>query len=277
VRIFYERTGEAGADRALLLIPPLGLDGRLWSVAGEVATEHGYAVLALDNRGCGRSDAPWRPWTTSSMAADGIAVLDHAGVERAHVCGPSLGGLVAQELAIGYPERVGALVLASTTAGLPRIDLLPFRSILAALTAPARRLLPRGSTSQEQRIHGLLSALVSAEAAQEATPGGPLWTLAEQLLHEPPSSRARLWQLFAAAPHAAWHRLARINAPTQIQHGTADRVIPVRAAHELAKGIPTAELRLHEGAGHALILERTGEVARTTMTFLTAHDGSLTG
>jgi pimeloyl-ACP methyl ester carboxylesterase len=257
------------------VIPPLGLDGRLWSVAGESAARSGYTVLAVDNRGCGRSDAPWRPWTTRAMAADAIAVLDHAGVERAHVCGPSLGGLVAQEVAIRYPDRVGALVLASTTAGLPRVDLLPFRSIAGALTGPARRLLPGGDRSPDARIRGLITGLVSARAAQEARPGTPLWSLAEDLLREPTSSRGRLWQLFAAAPHAAWHRLSRIEAPTQIQHGTADRVVPVRAAHELAKRIPAAELRLHEGAGHALILERTDDVASWTLGFLADHDGAL--
>jgi len=272
--IYYERSDPPGpveADaRALLAIGPLGLDSRLWRLVTPDAVARGYTVLAVDNRGCGRSGTPWRPWTLRTMADDAIAALDHAGFERAHVCGPSLGGLIAQQLAISLPERVGALVLASTTPSLPRLDLLPFPAIAGAFLAPLLRML--GPRSGEERTRKLLRVLISPEAAERTQPGSGLWRLAEELAESPPRDRGLLWQLLAAGTGTPWHRLARIRAPTLIVHGTADRVVPPRAATVLASRIRGARLEFVDAAGHALILERPDEVTRTTLDFLAAHD-----
>jgi 3-oxoadipate enol-lactonase len=162
--IFYQRwdapdRSPDSGTRAILAIGPLGLDSRLWRLVAPKATAHGYTVVAVDNRGCGRSGAPCRPWSLRTMAEDAVAVLDDAGIKRAHVCGPSLGGLIAQELAISYPERVAALVLAATTPGLPCIDLLPFKAIAGAFLVPAARML--GPRSAEERTRRLLRVLVS--------------------------------------------------------------------------------------------------------------------
>jgi 3-oxoadipate enol-lactonase len=276
-RIFYERSHpprEANTNaRALLAVGPLGLDSRLWRLVTGDAVARGYTVLAVDNRGCGRSGMPWRPWTLRTMADDAVAVLDHAGFERAHVCGPSLGGLIAQELAISHPEQVAGLVLASTTPSLPRIDLLPFPAIGGAFLAPATRLV--GPRSGEERTRRLLRMLVSPEAAAQTEPGSGLWSLAEELAESPPSARGQLWQLMAAGTGVLWHRLARIQAPTLIVHGTADRVVPVRAASVLARRIGGARLELIEGAGHALVLERPRQITRTTLDFLVSFDALL--
>lgn len=271
-RIHYERSDPPGARRAraLLAIGPLGLDSRLWRLATPDAVARGYTVLAADNRGCGRSGTPWRPWTLRQMADDAVGVLDHAGFERAHVCGPSMGGLIAQELAISHPERVGALVLASTTPSLPRVDLLPFPAIAGALLAPVIRLL--GPGPGEERTRRLLRAVVSPQAAEHTQPGSGLWHLAEELADRPPSTRGQLWQLVAAGTGVLWHRLARIRTPTLIVHGTADRVVPPRAAAVFASRIADARLELVDAAGHALILERPGEITRMTLDFLAAHD-----
>jgi pimeloyl-ACP methyl ester carboxylesterase len=272
--IYYERSdppdGSHSRRHALLAIGPLGLDSRLWRLATPDAVAHGYTVLALDNRGCGRSGVPWRPWTLQTMAADAVAVLDHAGFDRAHVCGPSLGGLVAQELAISRGERVAALVLAATTPSLPRVDLLPYPAIAGAFLAPAIRLLtPR---SPEERTRQLLRVLVSPEVAAKTEPSSALWHLAAELADSPSNTRGQLWQLVAAGTGALWHRLGRIRAPTLIVHGTGDRIIPVRAAPVLASRIVDARLELIDGAGHALILERPRQVVPLTLDFLAAHE-----
>lgn len=272
--IYYERSdppdGRHRRRSALLAIGPLGLDSRLWRLVTPDAVTRGYTVLAPDNRGCGRSELPWRPWTLHTMAADAVAVLDHAGFERAHVCGPSLGGLVAQELAISHPKRVAALVLAATTPSLPRVDLLPYPAIIGAFLAPAFRLLaPR---SPEERTRQLLRVLVSPEVAAQTEPSTPLWRLAAELADSPPDARGQLWQLLAAGTAGLWHRLSRIRAATLIVHGTADRIIPVRAASVLASRIAGARAELIQGAGHALILERPREVVPMTLDFLDAED-----
>jgi 3-oxoadipate enol-lactonase len=278
-RIFYARLeprgGTAGRLRTLLLIGPLGLDGRLWRLAVDRAHERGYRVLAVDNRGCGRSGIPWRPWTIRTMADDAVAVLDHAGVVRAHVCGPSLGGMVAQEIAIRHPRRVAALVLAASPPGLPRIDLVPYRAIARALLGPARRRLAAGE-SAEAEVRGALRLLVSPGVARNTLPGSPLWALVQELAETPAPARGRLWQLLAAATHVGWRRLGGISAPTQVQHGTADPVVPARAARTLTGHIPNAEVVLFKGARHALILERPEQVTRAALDFLAQQDALAT-
>jgi 3-oxoadipate enol-lactonase len=107
---------ERGAGSPLLLMHGLGYASWGWGPVLEPLTEH-FCVLTFDNRGIGGSDRPPGPYTARMLAEDGIAVLDAAGVERAHVVGTSLGGMAAQELALGWPERVERLVLACTTPG----------------------------------------------------------------------------------------------------------------------------------------------------------------
>jgi 3-oxoadipate enol-lactonase len=274
-RLFYEHAVPPAPQSAptALLLAPLGLSSRLYGFAAEFATASGYAALTFDNRGCGLSDAPSRPWSMRTMASDAITVLDAVGVERAHVCGPSLGGFVAQELAIEFPERVGALVLAATTGGLPRVDLLPWRNALAALK---RRMAPRRTAlTEDDAIRRFLEVMVSRTFARATQPGSPTWRIAAQLVEAPPSRRGLVGQLLAGATYVGWPRLQRIKAPTQVQHGTLDRVVPFHAGARLARCLPDASLVCFDGAGHALILERPDEVAHATYAFLRRHDDLL--
>ena len=271
--IFYERSDPPDASdenaRGILAIGPLGHDSRLWRVVTRDAATRGYTLLAVDNRGCGRSGVPWRPWALSTMAEDLVSVLDDAGFERVHLCGPSLGGLVAQKFATAQPERVGALVLAATLPGLYRLDLLPYPAIARALLGPLKR--KSATRSSDDRTRQLLRVLVSAELASSTFPGSALWELAEELSESPSSARGRLWQLFAAAT-AAGGGLAGVQAPTLIFHGTRDRVVPPRAAAVLAKRIPASRVEMIEGAGHALVLERPREVTEKSLDFVGSHD-----
>src|SRR3954451_2191012 len=125
-RIYFERFSldEGSARRGgrhskdappVLLVRGLGANGRLWAPAVRRLLASGYEVIVIDNRGCGRSSTPWWPWTTRTMARDALAALDELEIERAHVWGGSLGGMIAQELALEFPERVSTLVLSSTT------------------------------------------------------------------------------------------------------------------------------------------------------------------
>jgi pimeloyl-ACP methyl ester carboxylesterase len=251
------------------MLGPLGLSSRLYGFATEFATASGYAALTFDNRGCGRSQAPSKPWSIRTMAQDAIAVLDAAGVRRAHVCGPSLGGFIAQELAIGFPQRIGGLVLSSTTAGWPRPDLMPWRH---AVLGVGRMLRKAGRpAAPEERVRALLAIMVSPQFAGDVEVGSPAWRVAARLADEP-RPQGILGQALAGATHVGWPRLAAIRAPTQVQHGTADRVVPFRAGRQLARRLPDATLIPFEDAGHALILERAEEVAHVTLGFLRRHD-----
>ena len=116
VSLAYQRRG---AGPPVLLLQGLGMSGAMWLSLPGGLVKSGHLVITPDNRGSGASDAPRLPYTMSTLAADAVAVLDDAGVQRALVAGISLGGMIALRLALDHPERVHGLVLAATTCGLP--------------------------------------------------------------------------------------------------------------------------------------------------------------
>ena len=111
-RIHYRVTGRPGAP-PILFIQGLGADKHGWDLQ-RLATAPWYQAVALDNRGAGRSDQPRGEYSLEQMADDAIAVLDHAGVDTAHVVGASMGGAISQIIAVKYPERTRSLTLACT-------------------------------------------------------------------------------------------------------------------------------------------------------------------
>src|SRR3954468_18049962 len=130
--LHFESTGEGPP---VLLIMGLGLPGDAWWRTVPVLARS-LQVLTFDNRGCGRSERPTGRLTLAGMAADAVSVLDAAGIARAHVYGISMGGMIAQEVALRYPERVDALVLGATSAGGTAAT-APDRETLAFLTRRA--------------------------------------------------------------------------------------------------------------------------------------------
>ena len=275
-RIYFETFSPEGGSagrRALpiLLVMGLAANGRLWAPAVRRLLASGFEVIAVDNRGCGRSSTPWRPWTTRTMARDAVAVLDELGVECAHVSGASLGGMVAQELALEFPERVSSLVLGCTTGGLPRLDLVPWTGLLRIVVDAASRPLRAGG-GPEQRVRDFLRIGTSEDFVAECRPGDEAWTTIAAMLEDPASQRGLAMQLLASARHSSWSRLPRLAMPVQVHHGTADPLMPFAAGQELARRIPDAELVAYEGAGHALILERTEECGERVLAFLAEAD-----
>ena len=174
-----------------------------------------FTCITFDHRGSGLSRAPWAPMTTVGMARDALSLMRHLDVGSAHVHGSSLGGMVAQELAIRAPDRVRTLVLSGTTAGG-----------VAAVSPPPRALL-RGVWQ-----------------AGKALPGQSCVGM-----------RGAVCQGWAAATHDTTSRLHRVQAPTLVVHGDRDELVPLANARRLAELIPGAELRVVGGAGHLLQVE----------------------
>jgi 3-oxoadipate enol-lactonase len=112
VRLHYRQSGRRSGP-PVLMIQGLGADKHLWDLQ-RLALAPWYHTIALDNRGAGRSDKPFGHYSLEQMADDAIAVLDAVGVERAHVVGASMGGVITQIIAIRHPERVRSLTLACT-------------------------------------------------------------------------------------------------------------------------------------------------------------------
>jgi pimeloyl-ACP methyl ester carboxylesterase len=155
-----------GTDRpTIVALPVMGTSGRLYANAIRPGVQAGYRVVTIDHRGSGRSEASERRWSTALGADDVVAVLDEIGVERAHISGASLGGMVAQEVAIRHPARTGALVLFATTGGWPRLDLI---SPLATVRL-ARSMIrfPGGQRSVDVRVERALGVWFSRDFAKQ--------------------------------------------------------------------------------------------------------------
>lgn len=254
VRIAYETRG---GGEPVLLIHGLGYTREGWGPALDLLAED-FLVVAFDNRGIGGSDTPPGPYTAAAMAEDAVAVLDAAGVRSAHVVGTSLGGMVAQELALGHPARVRKLVLVSTTPGGRGAYALPERTLKLLEEMPT---LPP-EIALRRAVENALSARVLAERPELADE-----IYAYRLAHP---IRLEGWQAQAAAGTAfdAFDRLNAVAAPTLVLHGTADNVVDPRSSEPLAERIPGARVELVEDGGHLFFWEEPERFAATVRAFL---------
>jgi 3-oxoadipate enol-lactonase len=281
-RIYYEvfaPTGDSGRRRApqsedprpILMVMGLGANGRLWAPAVRRSLAAGHHVITVDNRGCGRSSTPWRPWTTRTMASDAVAVLEELGVEEAHVGGASLGGMVAQELALEFPERASTLVLLSTTGGFRHLDLAAPRGLLRIVEGALRSW--RAGDDIERQVSAFLCMGGSEDFAARCRPGDEIWDAVAAMLEDPVSERGVALQLLAATRHSTWSRLPRLTMPVQVHHGSRDSLVPLVDGRELARRIPNGRFEFHPGAGHGLV-ERTEEVGESILGFLAEREAT---
>jgi len=251
--IHWDSTGNGPP---VLLIMGLGLSGGAWWRTVPVLARS-FRVITFDHRGVGRSRSPTYSFTTEAMADDAASVLDAAGVEKAHVYGISLGGMVAQQLALRHGRRARSLILGATHGGGPRavspdddvIDFFRRRSSLPQEEA-AWASVPYNYGERSRRRH-------PARIAQD---------IDQRLTHPFPSGAYRA-QLCAAQLHNCLWRLRRVEVPTLIVHGLQDRVIPVANAKLLAEAIPHARLRVLEHSGHMYPTEQP-DVDREIAAFL---------
>jgi pimeloyl-ACP methyl ester carboxylesterase len=179
------------------------------------------------------------------MADDAASVLDAADVDRAHVYGISLGGMVAQQLALRHPERVGSLVLGATHAGGPRA-IAPDREVLEFF----RR---RPTLPQEEAAWASVPYNYGPECRRRH--GSRIAEDVAQRLAHPFAAEAYTAQLYAARLHNCLGRLDRIQAPALIVHGRHDRLIPVANAELLAARMRNASLEILEHCGHVYLTE----------------------
>lgn len=237
VRIAWERRGEG---QPLALVHGLGYARWGWEPVADALAER-FQVVLLDNRGIGESEAPAGPYTAAEMADDVVRVLDEAGVERAHIVGTSLGGMIAQELAL-RTERVERLVLVCTTPGGP--SAAPMPKATAQLIAEAASMEP---------LVALRRFVENALA-----PGAPEELVERILAHRLRTAQApTAWAAQAAAGMSfdAWDRLPELRAPTLVLHGTEDVVVDPANSTLLVERIPDARLEWLPGCGHLLFWE----------------------
>jgi len=266
IEMYYEVHGptvlpEDQAD-SLLLIMGLGANTTSWEMQIPAFSRE-YRTVAFDNRGSGRSDKPQSPYTIPQMADDAAALLDHLGISSAHVFGMSMGGMVAQEMALRHPQRVRTLVLGGTMAGGPNAVMAGPQLIQQwASTA----LLPL-----EQAIENGLRFLYSEEFI--ARNHERLVRRALDLAYLQPPLDALQRQVMAVLQFNTFQRLADVTAPTLVISGTADQIVPPENSRILAERIPGAQLIELEGAGHGFLAEKAEETNSTVLAFLRRQGG----
>jgi pimeloyl-ACP methyl ester carboxylesterase len=245
VKIAWERHG---SGPPLLLIHGLGYARWGWEPVVEPLARS-FDVLLFDNRGIGESDAPAGPYTAAQLAGDAVQVLNEAGVERAHVAGTSLGGMVAQELALSAPDRVDRLVLACTTPGGTRAYPMPERTVQLMQARATLREYVENALVPDPRPE--LVERILAHRERTAQPFEP-WAA----------------QAAAGATFDAHDRLGSLAAPTLVQHGDGDVVVDPRNSELLVESIPDARLSLYPGAGHLFMWQEPARFVRELEVFL---------
>lgn len=249
-RIYYTIKG-SGAP--LLMIMGQGLDHSAWGSLLEEYAQH-FRVIAYDHRGTGKSDKPeFPPYSTRGFASDAVAVLDAASVERAHVFGISMGGRIAQWLAIDYAQRVAAMVLACTTPGNAHGIARPkWVDILFA-------------TGNRRKLKDLM---VSPEWAATNQEFEALWR--EQTENPPPTHTQKLHYL-ASQGHNCWDELQLIRAPTLLIHGSDDVVNVPENSDLLQQGIKGSKKIIIPSGKHFFFFEHRQQTKTALLDFLTAH------
>jgi pimeloyl-ACP methyl ester carboxylesterase len=221
-----------------------------------------YRVITFDNRGVGKSDKPDGAYSMRMMADDTVGLMDYLGIKKAHVLGVSMGGMIAQEIAVNYPERVGKLILGCTAAGRNEssgisaifpvalglsgdythddVRILPIRKVVNSLCSYSF------SKCHYRRLVVLLAKVYGLFGSQVGLRG----------------------QLEAMLGHYTFNRLQKIGSPTMVITGTEDRVITPDLSKELTDVIPSAKLVRFEGGSHTFFIEERARFNREVLDFL---------
>jgi pimeloyl-ACP methyl ester carboxylesterase len=259
VDLVYETIGDP-SDPPLLLVMGLGMQLIHWDVQlCERFAERGFHVIRFDNRDAGLSTkvrAPVPnvmalmagvrakvPYLLSDMAADTIGLLDHLGIERAHVVGTSMGGMIAQQVAIEAPERVLSLASMMSTTG-DRFLGTPKLRVWSVLT----RRAPRDRDAYVAYFARVFRMIGSPAYRPDEERLRELAGATYDRCHAPAGTARQLGAILASGSRTA--ALRRLDVPTVVIHGEADPLIPLRAGIATAKAIPNAELIRIPGMGH---------------------------
>ncbi len=250
--IYYER---AGSGEPLLLIQGMSGTHVSWGKEFKGALEEGFDVVAFDNRGIGLSERTEAPFTIAEMAADTAALLDELGWESAHVLGISMGGMIAQELALAHPDRLRSLTLGCTYCGGAGSQLMPQEN--------AEKLLAGFSSGdREQAIRaGYEVNLSPGFRADESA----FATFHEMATSVPAAREVIQLQLQAILGHDTSSRLGEIATPALIIHGTVDGVLPYPNGEMIAGLMPSARFETLADVGHMFWWEqpqRSAELVR---------------
>ena len=246
--LHYEQRGEG---EPLLLI--MGMSGThlTWGDEFLDLLARDFAVTTYDHRGVGKSSATEPGYSIADLADDAAGLLANLGIDAAHVLGISMGGMVAQELALRHPERIRTLAIGCSYPGGEGSALAP-QSTLERIQGGW------ASGDREQALRAMWEVNVSEGVAADADVFAKFRESALALAVPIP---VIMGQMQAIGGHDTLARLTSVTAPTLVIHGTADAMLPVQNGRLIAEAIPNARLEIFDGVGHLFWIERPEESA----------------
>ena len=255
-KLYYEMHGDGDP---VLLIMGLGGDVTTWGSLIPSLAEH-FRVIAFDHRDAGRSSESIGDYSIADLADDTAALMDGLRLDRAHVAGGSMGGMVAQELALNHAAKIRKLILMSTISRATR-HMVHFLHLMKWIRErdPDNEVLP---------IAGVLSGMYSADFLRDDAAVDKAIHTGHLQPQYPQSLAAKARQEAAASQHNASDRLGRIGSPTLVLVADQDMLTPVWASRQLAETIPGARLHILEGSGHGLLFEIPDKVSQAVIDFL---------
>jgi 3-oxoadipate enol-lactonase len=246
--LYYERRGQG---EPMLLIQGFTATHLTWGGAFLSPLEREFDCTVFDNRGMGRSGRAEVPFGIDDLMADTLGLLDALEIESAHVVGFSMGGMVAQEMAIAHPERFRTLTVFAAYCGGPdstRMSGEDIEMLGAALASGDRMRIRR--------------ALWEVNLSSGFREDDSRFAAFDEMATALPASREVIFeQMKAIAGHDTSDRLGRISTPTLLVHGTEDRLIPSANGRQVASLMPGARLELLEGVGHMSFWEQPERLA----------------
>ncbi|HEU0293668.1 MAG TPA: alpha/beta fold hydrolase [Anaerolineales bacterium] len=257
IELYYEVHGKG---TSLVLISGLGYPLWQWHLMVPYLEQH-FQVVTLDNRGVGQTDKPAGPYTASMLAKDVVGLLDALGIDQAVVLGHSMGGFIAQAMALEYPHRVHKLILASTNFGGPRH---------VPVTAEAMAVLSDVKSDPLTRLRNgivISTAPGFAERQPELIQKWLEWRVANPLDLAGYQAQMGIGVALLAEAAAFENKLPNISVPTLILFGAHDKVVPPANADLLAKQVPGSQIRILPDAGHFFPLEVPEEAAQVVIQF----------
>ncbi len=257
----YRVYGDEGPR--VLMVMGFGMAGVMWRNQVE-ALSPTHQVATFDHRGLGASDTDSSWWTMPTLAHDTLRVADALGWSRFHLVGASMGGMIAQHVALAAPDRLESLTLMITQAG-GRLAWLPPRSGLRVIAGLPRHRTPRA------RAEALGKLLYTNDAHHRVPPERMAQRADDMAAHAPPRATI-VRQLHAILRHHTAHRLHEITTPTLVVQAARDRLVRPEHSERLADGLPHATLLRVGAAGHGLIVEAAEVVNQALATHIATHD-----
>lgn len=217
-----------------------------------------FKVILFDNRGAGRTDKPRIDYSIKLFVDDTVGLMNALKIEKAHVFGHSMGGCIAQELVINYPEKVGKLILCATSCGGPK-----------AVKGDQGSLITR--QWKQYKIFELVNSIMEIFFTEEFIQNNPeeVKEIYQKIVKNPIPIHAFRRQLSAESAHNAWRKLKGIKSPTLILHGKKDRDESSQNADILADIIPGSKKIIFEDSSHGIHLDNVEKFAQVMLDFLT--------